>query len=377
MVTGRKSIFVVFGTRPEAIKLAPVIKELSSRRQLCKLSVCVTAQHRQMLDQMLELFSIEPDFDFNLMKENQSLADVTARVIELMFRLLSEKRPDFVVIQGDTTTVMATSIAAFYLKIPVAHVEAGLRTTDIYNPFPEEINRRIVGVTATYHFAPTERAKSNLLAEGAPAESIFVTGNTIVDALGWIIAAPASAGTESFLREVGVNADADGLKLILVTAHRRESFGEQFRSICRGLLGVVERNKDVAVVYPVHMNPNVRLVVREMLDGHPRIKLTPPLAYEAFVRLMNEAYLILTDSGGVQEEAAVLGKPVLVLREKTERPELIEEGVGKLVGTDEQRIIEEVELLLRDTSVYSAMAHRSSIFGDGNASKRIADVLLR
>jgi len=368
-------VLCVFGTRPEAIKMAPVIRELKRYPEYFEVRICVTAQHREMLDQVLNIFNIQPDIDLNLMEPDQALSELTSRVITTMTRVLEQERPDWVLIQGDTTTVMATALAAFYLRIPVGHVEAGLRTRDRYNPFPEEINRRLVGVLATYHFAPTQTAKEALLAEGVPSESIVVTGNTVVDALYWILGQPPSERSRQIFDELGLLGDKD-CKIILVTAHRRESFGQRFESLCRGLRRLVERNPDVYLIYPVHMNPNVRGPVYRILTGHERIRLVEPLPYETFVRLMDVAYIVLTDSGGIQEEAPVLGKPVLVLREKTERPEVIDAGVAKLVGTDEERIVDEAERLLHDAGAYQAMAKAGSLFGDGHAAERIVQTLL-
>lgn len=363
--------------------MAPVVKELQRYPHRFELRICVTAQHRQMLDQMLKLFEISPDIDLNLMQPDQTLPELTSRVLLTMTKVLEEEKPDLVLIQGDTTTVMATALASFYLRIPVGHVEAGLRTGDRYSPFPEEINRRIVSVLATYHFAPTKRAQERLIAEGVDPKSVFLTGNTIVDALKWILELPVSKEAKQIFVELGLPdpavAKAEDLpfKLIVVTAHRRESFGPPFESLCRGLRALADRNKDVLLVYPVHLNPNVREPAARILSGHPRIKLIDPLPYEPFVRLMNMAYLILTDSGGIQEEASVLGKPVLVLREVTERPELIEAEIGKIVGTDEGKIVEETERLLRDPVVYKSMAKKAELFGDGQAAKRIVKILLR
>lgn len=370
-------VLCVFGTRPEAIKMAPVIKELERYPDRFQVRVCVTAQHREMLDQMLELFGIDPDIDLNLMRPDQTLPELTTKVLLTMTEVLREEKPDWILIQGDTTTVMATAIAAFYLRIPVGHIEAGLRTQDRYNPFPEEINRRIVTVLATYHFAPTKRAQERLLAEGIDPKNVFLTGNTIVDAIQWILKLPVSEEAKRVFSELGLPdptvAKEEDLpfKVILVTAHRRESFGPPFESLCRGLRAIAERNEDVLLIYPVHLNPNVRHPVMEILSGHPRIKLLEPLPYEPFVRLMNISYLILTDSGGIQEEASVLGKPVLVLREVTERPELIEAGIGKIVGTDAHRIVEEAESILTDPDVHRAMARKAKLFGDGRAARRI------
>jgi len=375
-------VLCVFGTRPEAIKMAPVIKELKKHPDYFETRICVTAQHREMLDQMLKLFSISPDVDLNLMETNQTLSELTSRVLLKMTEVLQEEQPDWVLIQGDTTTVMAAALAAFYLRIPVGHIEAGLRTLDKYSPFPEEINRRIVTVLATYHFAPTKRAQERLIAEGVGPENVFLTGNTVVDALRWILESPVSEEAKKLFAELGLPDPAVAkvedlpFKLILVTAHRRESFGPSFESLCRGLRAIAERNEDVVLLYPVHLNPNVREPVMKILSDHPRIKLIDPLPYEPFVRLMDIAYLILTDSGGIQEEASVLGKPVLVLREITERPELIEAGIGKIVGTDAERILMETEIILKNSDVYRAMAQMAALFGDGRAAERIVKILI-
>ena len=363
--------------------MAPVINELKKYPVHFETRICVTAQHREMLDQMLELFGITPDIDLDLMEPDQTLSALTSKVLLAMTRLLEEEKPDWVLIQGDTTTVMTTALAAFYLQIPVGHIEAGLRTDDRYSPFPEEINRRIVSVLATYHFAPTERARDRLLAEGVDPERVFLTGNTVVDAIHWILRRPPSEEAKRLFAKLGLpdpgvaRTERLPFRLLLVTAHRRESFGPPFESLCKGLRAIAERNRDVVLVYPVHLNPRVRDPVRRILAGHPRIRLIDPLSYEPFVRLMNVAYMILTDSGGIQEEASVLGKPVLVLREVTERPELIEAGIGKLVGTDSQRIVTEAERLLRDRDTYRSMARQARLFGDGHAAERIVQILLR
>mgnify|MGYP000446679949 CR=1 FL=1 len=362
--------------------MAPVIQELRKYPQCFDVRVCVTAQHREMLDQMLELFEIVPDVDLNLMQPDQSLPELTSRVLVAMTELLKKERPDWVLIQGDTTTVMATAMAAFYLRIPVGHIEAGLRTYNRYSPFPEEINRRIVSILANYHFAPTKRAQERLIAEGIDPKTIFLTGNTVVDALHWILKKPPSEEARELFSELGlpdptvVKPNDLPFKLLLVTAHRRESFGSPFESLCRGLRMIAERNPEVLLIYPVHLNPKVREPVKRILGGHPRIRLIDPLPYEPFVRLMSVSYFILTDSGGIQEEAAVLGKPVLVLREVTERPEILEAGIGKLVGTDERKIVDEAERLLRDEGLYRYMAQKANLFGDGHAAERIVRVLL-
>ena len=363
--------------------MAPVIKALEKHPDHFETRICVTAQHREMLDQMLELFVITPDVDLDLMEPNQTLPNLTAKVIREMTELLKEEEPDWVLIQGDTTTVMATALAAFYLRIPVGHIEAGLRTDDRYSPFPEEINRRIVSVLTTYHFAPTQKAKGRLIAEGVDPQTVFLTGNTVVDAIQWILEKPPSTEARRLFSKLGLPdppaAEAEDLpfRLLLVTAHRRESFGAPFESLCQGLRMIAERNHDVFVVYPMHLNPRVQEPVKRILAGHPRIRLIDPLPYEPFVRLMNVSYLILTDSGGIQEEASVLGKPVFVLREVTERPELIEAGIGKLVGTDSQKILMETERLLKDEETYRSMARQAQLFGDGHAAERIVQILMR
>jgi UDP-N-acetylglucosamine 2-epimerase (non-hydrolysing) len=374
-------VLSVFGTRPEAIKMAPVIRELSKHSERFQSRVCVTAQHREMLDQVLHLFDISPDVDLDLMQPGQTLTQLTSRVLVAMTKVLEEEKPDWVLIQGDTTTVLATALAAFYLQISVGHVEAGLRTDNRYSPFPEEINRRMASVLATYHFAPTSTAKERLLLEGVESTNVFLTGNTVVDAIRSILRMPPCDQSRKLFSELAL-PDPSGsqtgdlpFKLVLVTAHRRESFGQPFESLCKGLRSIVERNEDVVLVYPVHLNPRVREPVGRYLSGHPRIRLIDPLPYEPFVRLMDYSYLVLTDSGGIQEEASVLGKPVLVLREVTERPEIVEAGIGRLVGTDLEKIVTEAELLLRDEKVYQSMTRKAELFGDGHAAERIVKIL--
>lgn len=363
-------VLTVLGTRPEAIKLAPVIKELEQHPGVAS-KVCVTAQHREMLDPFLKLFEIKPDYDLDIMQPNQSLFDVTAKALLGLKDVLDAERPDIILVQGDTTTAFAAALAAFYLKIRVGHVEAGLRTENKYNPFPEEINRRLVTHLADFHFAPTERARANLLAEGVRDEAICVTGNTVVDAL--LMTLERTRGQDP-LPDLPIEPDR---RLLLVTAHRRESFGEGLINICRALKEIAESTDDVEIVYPVHLNPNVRATVQRELRGIERVHLMPPLDYVSFVHLMSRAYLILTDSGGIQEEAPSLGKPVLVMREATERPEAIEAGVAKLVGTAPQRIVGETLRLLKDGEEYNRMARARNPFGDGHAAKRIVDVLLK
>jgi UDP-N-acetylglucosamine 2-epimerase (non-hydrolysing) len=362
-----KRVLSVFGTRPEAIKLAPVVLELAKYPEHIKNMVCVTAQHREMLDQVLEWFQIEPDFDLDLMRPGQELVEFTSRALSAVNRVLGDVRPDVVLVQGDTATVMVAALAAFYQRIPVGHVEAGLRTRNRFSPFPEEINRRMASVLATYHFAPTERAASALQAEQVAGGDIFVTGNTVVDALLMTVSRPV---------DLELYSDLGDRRLLLVTAHRRESFGAPFESICLALRDLAERNEDVEVVYPVHLNPNVRNPVERILGGQLRVRLLPPLRYEQFVHLMARSYLILTDSGGIQEEAPVLGKPTLVMRDTTERKEAIDAGTARLVGTDRCRIVCETERLLRDSEAHSTMAHAGSPFGDGRAAERIVDILL-
>jgi len=362
-----KRVLTIFGTRPEAIKLAPVILELEKYPKHIENLVCVTAQHREMLDQVLEWFRIEPDFDLDLMRPGQELAEFTSRALTAVDKVLCEVRPDVVLVQGDTATVMVAALTAFYQRIPVGHVEAGLRTRNRYNPFPEEINRRMTTVLATYHFAPTERAAAALRAEQVSQGDIFITGNTVVDALLMTVQRPVN---------LELDFAPNDRRLILVTAHRRESFGAPFESLCLALRDLVQRNVDIEIIYPVHLNPNVRDPVERILAEQPRIHLLEPLRYEQFVHLMARAYLILTDSGGIQEEAPVLGKPTLVMRETTERPEAIEAGTARLVGTDRHRIVTQAEYLLDDREAYRSMAQAGSPFGDGRAAERIVDILL-
>lgn len=366
-------ILVVFGTRPEAIKLAPVVKALRQAGTF-EVRVCVTAQHRQMLDQVLELFTITPDVDLDLMQPGQDLTDLTARVLVGMRGVLRDWRPDWVLVQGDTTTTLAASLAAHYEKIAVGHVEAGLRTGNLYAPWPEEMNRRLTTALAALHFPPTPWARDNLLREGVTAEVVQVTGNTVIDALLEVVARLAS---DEALR-VGLERQFGFLnparKLVLVTGHRRESFGPGFEQICQALRTLGERD-DVEIVYPVHLNPNVQEPVRRILGSCPNIHLIEPLDYLPFVYLMSRAYLIVTDSGGIQEEAPSLGKPVLVMRDTTERPEAVEAGTAKLVGTDRGRIVMEATRLLEDAAAYRAMAQAHNPYGDGKASERIVDFL--
>jgi len=375
--SGRLRVLSVFGTRPEAIKMAPVVRELADRPEIFSSMVCITAQHRQMLDPVLALFDIRPEYDLDIMRPGQDLFDVTCNVIRGMRDVLGRERPDIVLVQGDTTTTMAAAMAAYYSGVTVGHVEAGLRTHDKRAPFPEEINRTIAGVLADIHFAPTAASRENLLREGVPDETIFVTGNTVIDAL-----LTVSARIE---RDSALKKDLDDRfsflderrKLILVTGHRRESFGEGFEQVCLALADIARHDPGVEILYPVHMNPNVREPVNRLLGGGEiaSIHLIEPVDYLPFVYLMRRAYLIITDSGGVQEEAPSLGKPVLVMRERTERTEAIAAGTARIVGTDREKIFSGTLHLLRDVDAYQAMSRRHNPYGDGRASGRIADIL--
>ena len=378
-------VLTVIGTRPEAIKMAPVIRALNRRPDRIESIVCTTAQHREMLDQVLHLFNIEPHIDLKLMRPGQSLSEITARVTLGMTEVLKRERPNCVLIQGDTSTVMATALSAFYERIPVGHVEAGLRTSTLYDPFPEEMNRRFVSMVATLHFAPTETACQALLAENIPKANIFLTGNPVVDALLWVVDQKPSDDTLSLFSQLNISFPEKGGKnptlssnsgkLLLVTAHRRENFGAPLESICHGLRRIVERNPHLRLVYPVHLNPRVRETVYRILRGHERIILINPLSYETFVHLMKASNFILTDSGGVQEEAPVLGKPVLVMRQETERPEGVVEGLVKVIGTEADRLVFETERLLNDPEEYRRMALGGSLYGDGHAADRIVQIL--
>lgn len=364
-------LLFVFGTRPEAIKMAPVIKESQRFPHDFEVKIVVTAQHRQMLDQVLDVFSLKPDYDLNVMTNNQSLFDVTGKCLFGIQKVLEKEKPDMVLVQGDTTTAFVAALAAFYLKIKVAHIEAGLRTLDIYQPFPEEINRRLISNMASLHFAPTQQTKENLTKEGVDAGTVFVTGNTVIDALLMTVKNDSNITDNDSLKNVDF-----GKRIILVTAHRRENFRESIRNICLALKKVAESNDDVEIIYPVHPNPNIKNVVNEILGNCCRIHLIEPLGYYDFVQLMNESYLILTDSGGIQEEAPSLGKPVLVMREVTERPEAIEVGTAKLIGTHKDKMIQEIQVLIENEGVYRKMTQAHNPYGDGNASERIVKILL-
>ena len=364
-------VMTVFGTRPEAIKMAPIVLELQKHPDTIVPVVAVTAQHREMLDQVLNLFHIKPDHDLNIMAAGQTLFDITTRAMMGLDKVLTEDKPDIVLVHGDTTTTFAGALAAYYHQTAVGHVEAGLRTHNKYSPFPEEMNRRLTGCIADLNFAPTSTSEANLLAENVPPESIFVTGNTVIDALHHTVRDDFDFQEES-LKDV----DFQNKRIILVTTHRRENLGEPMRHVYKALKQLTEEFDDVEVVFPVHKNPKVREVVNEELGGLAKVHLIDPLDYEPFANLMHRAYLILTDSGGVQEEAPALGKPVLVLRDTTERPEAVDAGTVKLIGTDRERVYEEAKKLLTDEAEYSRMAESVNPYGDGKAAARIIQAIL-
>ncbi|MBQ8337228.1 MAG: UDP-N-acetylglucosamine 2-epimerase (non-hydrolyzing) [Bacteroidaceae bacterium] len=381
-----KNVMLIFGTRPEAIKMAPLVKEFQKHPETFNTIVCVTGQHRQMLDQVLQLFEIKPDYDLNIMKQGQDLYDVTARVLTGMRDVLKEARPDVVLVHGDTTTSTAAALAAFYQQIPVGHVEAGLRTYNIYSPWPEEMNRQITSRIAAYNFAPTLLSKANLLREAVGESSITVTGNTVIDALHWVInKINGSEALKSELKNLLAQAGYDvtrldgGKKLVLITGHRRENFGDGFISMCTAIKDLTMKYPDVDFVYPMHLNPNVRKPIHEVfgedLNGLGNMFFIEPLEYLSFVYLMEKSSIVLTDSGGIQEEAPGLGKPVLVMRDTTERPEALEAGTVKLVGTDYDKIVSEVSLLLDDQAHYDAMSKAVNPYGDGLACGRIVEAL--
>jgi len=371
-----KKILTIFGTRPEAIKLAPILLELA-KYQGIQSRICVTSQHRQMLDQVLCLFDIVPNVDLDIMRPGQSLAEITSRVVLGIDQILLQETPDMILVQGDTTTVMATALAAFYRRIRIGHVEAGLRSGNIYSPFPEEMNRRMASLVSSFHFAPTETAVQALKREGIAEKQIFLTGNPVIDALFMILEKPIAVEAKNLLQRAGIKGNSCDPKLILMTAHRRENFGERFEKICKAISRLAERNKDVVIIYPVHLNPNVQEPVHRILGSQERIILTGPMEYDVLAHLMRACYLVLTDSGGIQEEAPSLGKPVLVMRKETERPEGVEEGTAKLVGPFEDRIVAETEILLRDESAYERMANAINPYGDGHAAERIVDIIRR
>jgi UDP-N-acetylglucosamine 2-epimerase (non-hydrolysing) len=370
-----KKILIVFGTRPEAIKMSPLVKAFESKKDKFDTKVCVTAQHREMLDQVLDIFEIKPNYDLNIMKAGQDLYDITSNVLLGMREILEDFEPDVVLVHGDTTTTSATSLASFYQKIAIGHVEAGLRTNNLYSPWPEEANRQITGVLSNYHFAPTLTSKNNLLKENKNLENIIVTGNTVIDAL---FLALEKINKNQILKQKVIKQIKDSgyiikenKKIILVTGHRRENFGQGFINICEALKELALSNHDIDIVYPVHLNPNVQKPVKEILSDISNIYLINPLEYESFIYLMNKSYFIITDSGGVQEEAPSLGKPVLVMRDTTERPEAIEAGTVKLVGTNKEKILKEAQTLLDSPSAYKLMSQAHNPYGDGKASMRI------
>lgn len=371
----KKKVLLVFGTRPEAIKMAPLALKLKEQMVDFEVKVCVTGQHRQMLDQVLELFNLTPDFDLNLMKPGQTLSDITSGVLKGLEQVFVEWTPDVVLVHGDTATTFAASLAAYYHKIAVGHVEAGLRTGDIYSPWPEEANRKLTGALTTYHFAPTQSSYNNLVKENIPPNSITITGNTVIDAL---LTVKSKVETDQeIINQFEQQFDFldSAKKLILVTGHRRENFGQGFLNICTALANIAKQHPDVQIVYPVHLNPNVQKPVNELLSGISNIHLIAPQDYLPFVYLMNRSYLILTDSGGIQEEAPSLGKPVLVMRDTTERPEAVEAGTVKLVGTDAALIQQSVIELLENSSLYQTMAAAHNPYGDGTACQQIIHAL--
>jgi len=370
-------ILAVFGTRPEAIKMAPVIRALEGNFDV---KICVTAQHRQMLDQVLELFQIIPDYDLDIMQPGQDLFDITSNVLLRMKTVLKTEKPDFVLVHGDTTTSMATAMAAFYLQIPVGHVEAGLRTYDVNSPFPEEFNRQVSSKIAMLHFAPTEIARQNLLEEKVPDSQIYVTGNTVIDALFSLVKrARASDFSNIILKKMTFlnQENKEKPRIILVTGHRRENFGLGFEGICCALRVIANENPNVQIIYPVHLNPNVKEPVNRILSNLSNVHLVEPMEYLSFIKLMDLSYLILTDSGGIQEEAPSLGKPVLVMRDTTERPEALEAGTVKLVGTNKNQIVKMVNRLLTDSAFYMQMSKAHNPYGDGKASGIICDILVK
>ena len=360
-----KKVMLVFGTRPEAIKMCPLVNELKKRKNI-ETIVCVTGQHRQMLDQVLEAFSVEPDYDLSIMKDKQTLFDVTVNILERIKTVLEEVKPDVVLVHGDTSTTFVTALACFYLQIPVGHVEAGLRTYNIYSPYPEEFNRQAVSIISKFNFAPTELSKQNLLKEGKDPDSIYVTGNTAIDALKTTVRADYTHPELDWAKDS---------RLIMITAHRRENLGEPMRHMFKAIRRVMDEHPDVKAIYPIHMNPVVREIAQEYLGDDDRIHIIEPLDVLAFHNFLSRSYLILTDSGGIQEEAPSLGKPVLVMRDTTERPEGIAAGTLKLVGTEEETIYREFSRLLSDKAEYDAMSKASNPYGDGHACERIADIL--
>ncbi len=374
-----KKILIVFGTRPEAIKMAPLVKEFKKYPHYFEVKVCVTAQHRQMLDQVLQLFDIQPDFDLDIMKPYQDLYDVTAGILVGLRQVFKVYQPDILFVHGDTTTTLSASLAAYYAKIPIAHVEAGLRTCNIYSPWPEEANRHLTSVLAEYHFTPTEESAENLIKENVLPDRVIVTGNTVIDAL-FLVIENISSNAQLKLKLIALMSlpfDIESCTYILVTGHRRENFGQGFVNICESICTIARENPTVHIVYPVHLNPNVREPVLTMLSGIDNVHLIEPLEYEAFVYLMSRSYLILTDSGGVQEEAPSLGKPVLVMRNTTERPEAVAAGTVRLVGTEPEIIIAEVQRLLHNPAEYKTMSKAHNPYGSGDACRRIVEWFMK
>ena len=375
-------VIIIFGTRPEAIKLAPVIQKLKAENSRLKTITCVTAQHREMLDQVLKIFGIKPDYDLNIMRNNQTLFDISINALLEVEKVLKGERPSLLLVQGDTTTTFIASLAAFYLKIPIGHIEAGLRTNNKYQPFPEESNRRLTTHIADLHFAPTETAKNNLIIEGIKEDKIFVTGNTVIDALLTVVRDQKSVVRQKaldkyFSEKWNLSLTSNNRKLILITGHRRENFGEGLKNICYALKEITLNNPDIQIVYPVHLNPNVQEPISKILNGVKNIYLIEPLDYSSFVYLMSNSYLILTDSGGIQEEAPSLGKPVLVMRDVTERPEAVKGGTAKLVGSNKESIVKETQLLLDSKREYEKIIKAINPYGDGRASERIVEIIKR
>lgn len=366
-----KKIITIFGTRPEAIKMAPLVKELEKREGI-ESKICVTAQHREMLDQVLELFDIKPDFDLNIMKTKQSLTGITNRILEGLETIFKEEKPDMILVHGDTTTTFSSALAAYYQQIKVGHVEAGLRTFDKYFPFPEEMNRKLTGAIADLHFSPTKRAKNNLLREGIDEKSIYITGNTVIDAMLHTV-----QDNYIFENKELNEIDFKNKKVIMITAHRRENWGGGISNICEALNEIVDKNKDVELVYLVHLNPIVKDMVYEKLGGKERVHLLNPLDTKETHNLMNKCFMVMTDSGGLQEEAPHLGKPVLVLRDVTERPEAVEYGTVKLVGTNKEKMIDEANILINSKEAYEKMSKAVNPYGDGKASERICDAIMK
>jgi len=370
------NVLVSFGTRPEGIKLAPVIKALERNQQMFRLTICSTGQHKEMLDQVIDFFEIKPDIFLKLMTENQALGSLSAKILQNMEKVFTRVSPDILIVQGDTTTAFLTALAAYYKKIKICHIEAGLRTYNKFNPFPEEINRQLISRIADFNFTPTEKSKNNLINEGINSDTIFLTGNTIVDALKWGIEKIKSRQADIEKKGIFQKISGPGNeRIILVTMHRRESFGEELKNVCIALKKVAEENRSVKIVYPVHLNPNIKKPVYSLLSGLDNIILMEPLCYEEFLWLMYKSYLIITDSGGVQEEAPTLKKPVLVIRKFTERPESVEKGISRLVGTETETIIREISLLLNNENEYKKMIAVSNPYGDGRASERIINMI--